>query len=88
MKIIRKIFFAFIFLIQVMLALTIYAYSAHYWSLGLTILIAVVESIITIWSFNRLFKKKSFQKNNLKKHQGIVKKIDSVKNRSLKSYSR
>ena len=89
MKIVKKIFFVCIFLIQVIVGLIIYAYSAHYWSLRVTVLIALVESVVSFWAYERLFKKKQSGKNNLKKHQAIVKKVDFVKNKNnSKTYFR
>lgn len=79
MKIIKRIFFIFIFLVQIIIGLALYAYSAHFWSMKLTILIGLLETIIAFWAYGRLFKKKLIKKSSVIKHQAIVKKMQPRK---------
>jgi hypothetical protein len=68
MKIFRAIFYRLVFFLQVMLYIVLYVYSAHYWPLLTTFSIAVGETLLLMWSYNRLFPKK-------KNKSGLVKKM-------------
>jgi hypothetical protein len=79
MKIIKGIFFAAIFVFQIILALIVYGYSAYNYSLTTTVFIAVIETCIALWAYGRMFKNKKEVKppvKELPRHGGaIVKSI-------------